>query len=365
MKTFKLTVYLLVLVHISLLAQGIKIGSGTTFTGGSATIFLSGNWSNSGTFTAGTGTVIFNGTSENQTITKSGGERFYNLTVKKSSGDVQLSDNVSVSETVTLTSGDLDLNGKTLSLGAAGTLNETAGNTVTGATGMITTTRNLNSPTGDNVGGLGAMLTTSANLGSTTIERSHSPGTGAGNQGILRVYNIVPTNNSGLDATLRQYYDESELNGATEVNLVMFKSATGTKNSWSPMGGTVNTTDNYVERSGLNDFSFWTLGDSNGIATFIDQIEVEVVPAEFSLYQNYPNPFNPSTKIRYQLPQESKVIIKIYDILGSEVITLLNEKKEPGVYEVDFNVAHLPSGTYFYRIVADGFIETKKMILMK
>ncbi|MCJ7552451.1 MAG: T9SS type A sorting domain-containing protein [Ignavibacteriaceae bacterium] len=83
------------------------------------------------------------------------------------------------------------------------------------------------------------------------------------------------------------------------------------------------------------------------------------------MYQNYPNPFNPSTKIRYQLPKESKVIIKLYDILGAEVITLLNEKKEPGLYEVVFNAHHLPSGTYIYRIVADGFVETKKMILLK
>ncbi len=102
---------------------------------------------------------------------------------------------------------------------------------------------------------------------------------------------------------------------------------------------------------------------------YSDEIEVEIIPDKFALYQNYPNPFNPSTKIRYQLPQESNVIIKIYDILGAEVITLLNEKKEPGVYEIDFNAQStaggLPSGIYIYRIVADGFVETKKMLLMK
>jgi len=59
------------------------------------------------------------------------------------------------------------------------------------------------------------------------------------------------------------------------------------------------------------------------------------------------------------------VIIKIYDILGSEVITLLNENKEPGVYEVEFNAAHLSSGTYIYRLVAGSFVETKKMVLLK
>jgi hypothetical protein len=105
--------------------------------------------------------------------------------------------------------------------------------------------------------------------------------------------------------------------------------------------------------------------DTDGTYEYSDEIKVEIVPTEFALYQNYPNPFNPSTKIRYHLLQESKVIIKLYDILGAEVITLLNEKKELGVYEVEFNAQHLPSGTYIYRIVAGDFVETKKMVLMK
>jgi len=109
--------------------------------------------------------------------------------------------------------------------------------------------------------------------------------------------------------------------------------------------------------------------DNDGSYEYSDEIEVEIIPVEFALYQNYPNPFNPTTKIRYQLPRESKVIIKLYDILGAEVITLLNEKKEAGVYEVEFSAiggaAHLTSGTYIYRIIADGFIDTKKMILIK
>ena len=105
--------------------------------------------------------------------------------------------------------------------------------------------------------------------------------------------------------------------------------------------------------------------DNDGSYEYSDEVEVEIIPTEYALYQNYPNPFNPTTKIRYQLPQESKVIIKLYDILGSEVITLLNEKNEPGVYEFDFNASRFSSGTYIYRMVADGFIETKKMVLLK
>ncbi|HEY6437652.1 MAG TPA: T9SS type A sorting domain-containing protein, partial [Ignavibacteriaceae bacterium] len=105
--------------------------------------------------------------------------------------------------------------------------------------------------------------------------------------------------------------------------------------------------------------------DTDGQFKYSDIVEVEILPDRFDLFQNYPNPFNPTTKIRYQLPVESKVVIKIYDILGSEVVTLLNEEKEPGSYEVEFNATSLSSGTYIYRIVAGDFVEMKKMVLMK
>ena len=105
--------------------------------------------------------------------------------------------------------------------------------------------------------------------------------------------------------------------------------------------------------------------DNNGTYEYSKEIEVEIVPTKFALYQNYPNPFNPTTKIRYQLPKESKVIIKIYDIRGAEVITLLNEEKEAGIYEVIFNARNYSSGVYFYRLQAGNFVETKKMVLMK
>ena len=105
--------------------------------------------------------------------------------------------------------------------------------------------------------------------------------------------------------------------------------------------------------------------DTDGKYEYSDELEIQIVPNVFALYQNYPNPFNPTTTIRYQLPKESKVIIKIYDILGAEVITLLNDKKKPGVYEVELNVQSLSSGTYIYRIIAGEFVETKRMVLLR
>ena len=89
------------------------------------------------------------------------------------------------------------------------------------------------------------------------------------------------------------------------------------------------------------------------------------LPTEFLLSQNYPNPFNPSTTIYYQIPQLEFVTLKVYDILGREIVTLVNEEKPSGEYEVEFNGNNLPSGVYFYQLKAGSLIETKKMVLLK
>jgi len=242
--------------------QGFTNGSGNTFSLGTLTLSLSGNWSNAGTFTPGTSTVVFNGSSGNQTITNSGIGSFYNITVNKSSYDVQLLSNISVSGTATLTSGDIDLNANTMDLSTTGTLSETAGNTVKGTGGTTTCTRTLNAPTSDNVAGMGAEITSGANLGSTTIACGHAVQTGNSNSSVLKYFDISPTNNTGLNATLVFHYDDSELNGLTESELQLFKS-TDTGNTWTMMGGTVNTTANTVTFNNIDGFSRWTLGASS------------------------------------------------------------------------------------------------------
>ncbi len=85
----------------------------------------------------------------------------------------------------------------------------------------------------------------------------------------------------------------------------------------------------------------------------------------FELTQNYPNPFNPSTKIKYSVPQSSNVDIKVFDILGNEIETLVDEEKPVGTYEITWYAEQLPSGVYFYQIRAGDFVETKKMLLLK
>jgi len=89
------------------------------------------------------------------------------------------------------------------------------------------------------------------------------------------------------------------------------------------------------------------------------------LPQNFYLSQNYPNPFNPSTSIEFSIPQESFVELKVFDVLGNEVVNLINEEKDQGVYTVTFNASGLSSGIYFYTLRADGFVQTKKMLLLK
>ena len=101
------------------------------------------------------------------------------------------------------------------------------------------------------------------------------------------------------------------------------------------------------------------------------------IPYEFKLFQNYPNPFNPTTKIRFEIPPPAKAgqvlegdrgritKLTIYDILGREAVILVNKQLKSGAYEVEFNGTNYPSGVYYYRLLTDGFAETKKMVLVK
>jgi len=97
----------------------------------------------------------------------------------------------------------------------------------------------------------------------------------------------------------------------------------------------------------------------------VDENPVNQLPTEYSLYQNYPNPFNPSTKIKYSIPESGRVIIKVFDMLGREIETLVNEEKSAGSYEAVFNAKNLASGTYIYRIFAGKFSRSKKFVLVK
>jgi len=105
--------------------------------------------------------------------------------------------------------------------------------------------------------------------------------------------------------------------------------------------------------------------DYNTETTTDVEEEPQQIVNEFELSQNFPNPFNPSTMISYSIPQSSFVTLKVYDIIGNEVATLVNNQQPAGKYFVDFNTANLPSGVYLYRLQAGDFVQTRKMTLVK
>ncbi len=186
--------------------------------------------------------------------------------------------------------------------------------------------------------------------------------------------NILYTTNGGED------WNEQVSGGAASVHFV--DSNTG----WA-VGGTILHTTNggedwnqqvYGITLGLNSVHFidsntgWAVGangtilkTTNGGVSLVEEEEIDEIPTDYSLSNNFPNPFNPSTKIRYSVPQTSNVMIKVFDILGKEIETLVNEEKPIGTYEITWSAGNLPSGIYFYRLQAGSFVETKKMVLMK
>ncbi len=114
------------------------------------------------------------------------------------------------------------------------------------------------------------------------------------------------------------------------------------------------------------DESVW---ESNPDSMATEVAKEEIKDYKYNLSQNYPNPFNPSTTIKYQLPSDGFVTLRVYDILGREITTLVNEYKQGGSYDVDFNASELSSGIYFYKITANGksgkYTAINKMQLLK
>jgi len=112
-----------------------------------------------------------------------------------------------------------------------------------------------------------------------------------------------------------------------------------------------------------NSMRIW--GKMLGVSSDVEDGENNLIVSDYELEQNYPNPFNPSTKIRYDISKTTFTTLKVYDVLGNEIETLVNEEKQAGTYEIPWYAENLPSGVYFYRLQAGSFVETKKMVLLR
>jgi Secretion system C-terminal sorting domain len=206
------------------------------------------------------------------------------------------------------------------------------------------------------------------------------------NQGWLLGYTpgrVFHTDNGGLPVELINFSAEEINNNisikwitATETNNTGFDlERKNNSGNWQTIGfieGHGTTTETHQYSFTDNDIHPGTYQyrlkqiDYDGSFEYSKVVEVEIpLPNKFSLSQNYPNPFNPVTSMQYTIGNRQLVTLKVYDILGREIATLVNEEKPAGEYEVEFNGTNLPNGIYFYQLNAGEFSETKKMVLIK
>jgi len=150
----------------------------------------------------------------------------------------------------------------------------------------------------------------------------------------------------------------SDLEGYTKIGFVQ---GHGNSNSPKQYSFTDNTATNGNYSYRLKQI------DTDGQFEYSDVVEVTTgsIPTKYALQQNYPNPFNPATTIKYLIPENGFVTLKVFDVLGKEVARLVNANQQPGNYSVNFDASNLPSGTYIYTIRANNFFSSKKMLLMK
>ncbi len=161
------------------------------------------------------------------------------------------------------------------------------------------------------------------------------------------------TNNNGFELQRR-----STNSDWTVVDFLRGKGTSSERNDYTYTDDVaeINTSEVYYRLKQI---------DFDGRFTYSEEVKVSLIPFKYELYQNYPNPFNPTTKISWQSPVGSHQTIKVYDVLGNEVATLVNEYKEAGSYEVEFDGSSLASGMYIYTLSAGSFTSSKKMLIIK
>lgn len=257
------TLWLALLLPLLSHTQGINNGSGSSLVanGNIAIVIENGGLRNDGTFVKSTSTVHFlgNNATSASAISGTGSLDFYNLTMNKSANGIQLNSDIDLSGSLNFLSGDsIFLNNHNVNLGGTGSISgERATSRFTGLTGgYIMITQTLNAPVLVNPGNIGIEITSTANLGSTNIKRSHSI---FKNASVKRSFEITPTNNTGLDASLNFYYFLPELNGISEVLLSTYAS-TNSGSNWSYATNIVpNTTLHYITSNNIGSLSMLTL----------------------------------------------------------------------------------------------------------
>ncbi|MEM7659714.1 MAG: T9SS type A sorting domain-containing protein [Bacteroidota bacterium] len=257
----------------------------------------------------GNGNVALVGTAA-QSIGGSQASRLFDLELDNAAGLI-LQQDIRVENGLLMTSGSVDLNGAVLTLGeSAEIIGESDAKRISGAIGSVETTRDLGAPSGANIGNMGLELTSASSFGITRIIRSHASLAVGGGSSIERSFDIIPANNSNLDATLRMYYFPSELNGQDPATLSLFRLNNGATN-WTPAGGISDVANNFVEQSGLDQMALWTLSADG--TTSRDQLSMGVV-------QIFPNPLSSGEQLQIQGLPTGTFSFQLYDNRGRVVV---------------------------------------------
>lgn len=318
----------------------ININSGAAFDISNYKLSLSANVPivNNGTFITTNSTIEYNGTSSQSLSTTNVSYR--NLRINNPAG-VTLGSALTLNDTLSIVNGDFNIAGTILTLSPTAYLIETPGNTVTGFNGYIQTTQTINTPLSINVAGMGAILTSASNFGSTIIKRGNNVQINLnGTTSILRYFDITPTNNTGLNATLTFKYDDSELNSRPEGSLQLFRS-TNSGSTWTFRGGTINTTTNEITLSGIDAFSRWSAG--SGYLTS----SIKVIPQ--GLYNSSSNRMNRKDTVRAYLRNVSSPFA-IVDSAKSIIDSV--------TFNCSFIFTNAPTGIYYVQTKHRNSLET-------
>jgi hypothetical protein len=334
-----------ILLALPCLAQGLYLSLGINWVvkGSPSLVLNNTGLTNNGNFFADSSTVLFTGDSS-VTHSSIGGYipiSFYNLTISKPSNDVELNNDAVVTGTITLDSGDLQLNNYTLDLGSSGSIaGERDNSCITGIRGgMIKITAVLNAPHAVNPGNIGIELTSQANFGSTVITRGHlQQTTSSGATSIQRWFDIAPAINPNTPASLRFFYFNSELAGKDKNALALFSGKEGDDN-WSAGG-----------KDASDPVAGWIYKNNIGQGRRFTLAICSLKPggATASL-QIYPNPSHDMFTMQIVSEAEGNGVAQLYDLSGH----LLEAKRvywQTGVTTVNWDVSKYAAGTYFLSI---------------
>jgi Secretion system C-terminal sorting domain len=338
----------------------IQSGGSVTLQTGALLTIQDGDLINNGTFNQTGGTVRFTG-STNNSISGSALTKIHVLEMAKTgAAQLQLQRTLNIGSQISFTSGIINLNNNNIELDPTALLNgESETSRITGTSGgfvQIVTT--LNAPAAVNPGNLGAVISSGVNMGSTTIRRGHVVQTNviAGKPSINRYFDITPTTNAGLNATLRFNYFDAELNGRTEAWLGLWRSNDNI--NWTGVGfGTRDGAANFVQQTGIASFSRWTLSD-NDFPTGVFDVFADGTTG----IKLWPNPTANDLNVSVRVKKNTDATLWMVDMVG-RVLVNYTVKLIAGTNQLQVNADNLPAGAYTLIITAeDGSKMQAKLI---